>query len=187
MWPTSPLGGPGKLSNDGHGNRMTTLIVLNLVIGFGVPLAVGIGVLLLLRRAVSVAQTGDRAAIWRSARRAAVWVGAAVFVVVSLFSGFVGAAILGAVAPGTVGFAAELACDGTVDHYFYGYSYKPGQSGTSQEWTCTSASGEKERIVGMTFVYAGLVFSAGAAVALGVLVIAAWLIGRRCHQTVCTS
>ncbi len=97
----------------------------------------------------------------------------------SLFFGFVGAAVLGAVAPGTVAFAADMACDGTVDHSTYSYSYRPGQRGTSQVWTCTSASGEETQIVGKTYVYASLVFSAGSAVVLGLLATGAGAFMRR--------
>src|SRR5690606_33497036 len=101
----------------------------------------------------------------------------------SLFLGFVGAAVLGAVAPGTVGFAAELACAGTVDHTTERYSYKPGQSGTSQEWTCTSATGESTRIVGPTYVYAALVFSAGSVAVLGSrTAVGWWLLKRNAHR-----
>lgn len=98
---------------------------------------------------------------------------------ISLFCGFVGAAVLGAVAPGTIGFAAELACAGTVDHSTYSYSYKPGQRGTSQVWTCTAATGETTPIVGRTYVYAALTFSAGSAVVLGLLGAVAWGFLRR--------
>lgn len=102
---------------------------------------------------------------------------------ISLFLGFVGAAVLTALAPRTVAFAAELACDGTMNHSSTAYQYKPGQRGTLQEWTCTAASGETTRIVGPTYLYASLTFSAGSFVLLGVLVTIARLVRRRPNTT----
>ncbi len=87
----------------------------------------------------------------------------------SLFTGFVSAAVLGAVVPQTVGFAAEMACPGQVSHDSYNYSYKPGQHGTAQQFTCLVPGQAPQEITGKTFVYAGLSFSAGALVLIALL------------------
>lgn len=93
-----------------------------------------------------------------------------VLVGVALFIGYVGAAIVGAVAPGTVAFANGMACqDGTALHDSYGYSYKPGQSGVSQVFSCQLPDGTVENVTLQTFLYAGLVFSGGAFVVLALL------------------
>lgn len=154
---------------------MSNALAINLALTFGLPLVVFLVVFLVLRRAWVIARSDAPA---QGAKQLAGLIAVLVWVVASLFTGFVGAAIIGALAPGTVGFAAELACAGTVRHSSFDYSYKPGQAGTSQEWTCTSANGTTERIVGKTFVYAGAVFSAGAAVLLGVLGLLGWRLVR---------
>lgn len=96
----------------------------------------------------------------------------AVLLGISLFWGVVAAAVIGAVAPKTVLFAAEMACAGTVTHESVGYSYKPGQQGVAQLFTCT-IDGERRNIILPTFLYAGLTFSAGVFVVL--LLLAAFL------------
>lgn len=98
---------------------------------------------------------------------------------ISLFLAFVGGAVLAAVAPSTAGLAAELACAGVVDHTSQAYSYKPRQSGITLKWTCTSAGGKTKRIVGPTYVYAAVVFSAGIAAVLGVLAAVGWSLLKR--------
>lgn len=95
-------------------------------------------------------------------------------VVASLFFGFVGAAIIGALAPRSVMFAADMACPGGVQHNSYDYSYKPGQRGTSQEFRCDLPGQASTDITGTTFVYAGLSFSAAALIVLLVLWALLW-------------
>jgi len=85
---------------------------------------------------------------------------------VSLFLGFVGAAVAGALLPRTVIFAADMACPGGVRHDSFNYSYKPGQRGTAQVFTCELPGQAPRDITGVTFVYAGLSFSAAALVLL---------------------
>lgn len=98
----------------------------------------------------------------------------------SLFAGFVGAAIIGAVAPSTVAFANGMACrGGTPSHASYDYSYKPGQRGTAQVFSCQQPDGSVRDATGATFVYAGATFSAGALVLLTLLVLVGWPILRR--------
>ncbi|MCO5174289.1 MAG: hypothetical protein M9914_08855 [Trueperaceae bacterium] len=93
-----------------------------------------------------------------------------VLVGVALFIGYVGAAVIGAVAPGTVAFANDMACGGgTALHHSYGYSYKPGQTGVSQVFSCQLPDGTIEDVTLQTFLYAGLVFSGGAFVVLALL------------------
>lgn len=84
----------------------------------------------------------------------------------SLWFGFVGAAIIGAVAPQAVMFAADMACPGGVKHDSFDYSYKPGQRGTSQVFRCELPGQAPKEITGLTFVYAGLSFSAAVLVLL---------------------
>lgn len=81
---------------------------------------------------------------------------------VSLFLGFVGAAVAGALLPRTVMFAADMACPGGMKHDSFNYSYKPGQRGTAQVFTCELPGQAPRDITGVTFVYAGLSFSAAA-------------------------
>ncbi len=97
----------------------------------------------------------------------------------SLFVGFVGAAVIGAVFPKSVMFAADMACAGTVSHDSFDYSYKPGQHGTSQEFECLVPGQEPQRIVGKTFLFAGLTFSGGAFV---VMLIALAMLGNLVHR-----
>lgn len=84
----------------------------------------------------------------------------------SLFFGFVGAAMIGALAPRSIMFAAEMACPGGVQHNSFSYSYKPGQRGTSQVFRCEFPGQSPTDITGLTFVYAGLSFSAAALIVL---------------------
>lgn len=84
----------------------------------------------------------------------------------SLWFGFVGAAVIGAVAPRAVMFAADMACPGGVKHDSFDYLYKPGQRGTSQVYMCELPGQAPKEITGRTFVYAGLSFSAAALVFL---------------------
>ncbi len=154
---------------------MSNELALNVALTLGLPLVIYLVVFLVLRRVWVIARSDAPA---KGAKQLAGVIAVLVWVGASLFTGFVGAAIIGALAPGTIGFAAELACDGTVRHSSFDYSYKPGQAGTSQEWTCTPANGTTERIVGKTFVYAGAVFSAGTAVLLGVLGLLGWRLVR---------
>lgn len=89
---------------------------------------------------------------------------------VALFCGFVGAAVVGAVFPRSVAFANAMACKGgTAQHDSYNYSYKPGQQGVSQVFSCVMPDGEIKTVTLRTFLYAGLVFSGGAFVVLALL------------------
>lgn len=114
--------------------------------------------------------------LFRAPRRGAVWgVVVVALLGVSLFTGFVGAAVIGALAPRSVMFAADMACPGVVSHDSVGYSYKPGQRGVAQVFTCTVA-GEERDIILATFGYAGLTFSAAA---FAVLLLLAVTVGPR--------
>ncbi len=89
---------------------------------------------------------------------------------VALFCGFVGAAVVGAVFPRSVAFANAMACKGgAAQHDSYNYSYKPGQQGVSQVFSCVMPDGEVKTVTLQTFLYAGLVFSGGAFVVLALL------------------
>lgn len=97
-------------------------------------------------------------------------IGFVMLVGVALFCGFVGAAVVGAVFPRSVAFANAMACQGgTAQHDSYGYSYKPGQYGVNQVFSCVMPDGEVKTVTLRTFLYAGLVFSGGAFVVLGLL------------------
>ena len=153
---------------------MSALTLFGLAMSILFPLIVGVMLLIVLRRRLLGAAGVPRAEGQRT-RTSAMAIVLAWLTGLGLFLGFVGAAVIGATAPKTIAFAAEMACDGTVDHETLAYSYKPGQRGTSQEWTCTTASGESTRIVGITYLYAALVFSAGSVALLVGLCLLVWV------------
>jgi len=154
-------------------------MILTLVLTIGVPFAIVLFVLIRLRRPILGALSRLPEVLGQRSGTYVALVSTLCILSISLFLGFVGGAVLAAVAPNTVGFAAELACAGVVEHTSQAYSYKPGQSGITQEWTCTSAGGETKRIVGPTYVYAAIVFSAGVAAVLGVLAVVGWSLLKR--------
>ena len=154
---------------------MSAMTLLGLVMSVAIPLGIVVTLLIVLRRPLLNAVANLPRKLGRRSRRVVTIVVAAWILGTGLFLGFVGAAVIGATAPRTIAFAAEIACDGNVDHETLSYRYLTGESGTSQEWTCVSASGESERIVGITYLYAALVFSAGSVVLLGVLGLLVWV------------
>jgi hypothetical protein len=158
---------------------MAAAVILTLILTIGVPLAIVLFVLIKLRRPIIGALSRLPVVLGQRSGTYVALVATVLVLGASLFLGFVGAAVLAGVAPTTVGFAADLACAGVVEHTSQAYSYKPGQSGISQEWTCTSAGGETQRIVGLTYVYAAAIFSAGIAAVLGVLAAVGWLLLKR--------
>lgn len=154
---------------------MGAMTLVGLVLSVGIPLGIVVTLLIVLRRPLLNAAANLPRKLGRRSRRVVTVAVLAWLLGLGLFLGFVGAAVIGATAPQTIAFAAEMACDGTVDHETLAYSYKPGQRGTSQEWTCTTASGESTRIVGITYLYAALVFSAGSVALLVGLCVLVWV------------
>ena len=94
---------------------------------------------------------------------------------VSLFIGLMIATIGGVIHPPIVEVVLPRVCEGDARLHTEGYSYKPGQHGTSMVYTCTDASGESREITLKVLGAATLFYSA---ILAAILLPLAWLAGR---------
>lgn len=137
-----------------------------LIIGLAIPLEVLLVVALSSQAVMTAVKPGSSGLQFGVVRRV---ITALMLLGMSLFIGFVGVAVTGALAPNAVRFGGALACSGTVVSESTQYSYKPGQHGVAREFYCLADDGTTQAITGRTFVYSSLLVAAAALVVLTLL------------------